>query len=144
MKFITLDMVQDNLTVYLVYPLDSSSTNHTLKTNQIELSWGSQGFYLRMVEFLEYQNLFWNPNLHICHQYLFPEIKEKRKSLCKIKGRKSTCLPMHLFIAQCANSHLHNLKQKNNYKLTLNIQALLYILVRKVWLSLLKSINIKD
>lgn len=41
-----------------------------------------------MVEFLEYQNLFWNPNLHIYHQYLF---------LChwcsRFRGRRRPPLP---------------------------------------------------
>lgn len=41
-----------------------------------------------MGEFLEYQNLFWNPNLHICHQYLF---------LChwcsRFRGRRRLPLP---------------------------------------------------
>lgn len=41
-----------------------------------------------MVEFLEYQNLFWNPNLHTCHQYLF---------LChwcsRFRGRRRPPLP---------------------------------------------------
>lgn len=41
-----------------------------------------------MLEFPEYQNLFWNPNLHICHQYLF---------LCRwcsrFRGRRRPPLP---------------------------------------------------
>lgn len=82
-------MDQDNLITYLVRPLYSPSPNHTLKINQTELSWGFQGFYLRMVEFLEYQNLFWNPNLHICHQYLFPKINKKENHFVKQKKKSS-------------------------------------------------------
>lgn len=97
------DINQHNFTTPLEYPLQSSSSHHTLKINQIELSWGSQGFYLKIVEFQEYQNLFWNPSLHICHQYLFPKIKEKGKSLCKIEKEKRTCLSIQGLLLSVSN-----------------------------------------
>lgn len=131
---------QDELTASVVPPLYSPSSNPTLKINQTELSWGSQGFYLRMGEFLEYQNLFWNPNLHICHQYLFPKIKEKQKSLCKRKkNHASQCIDLRLSVL---NLSYTTWNKETTTNLSWTSEHCCVSLLGK-WLSVWKSINIK-